>query len=718
MNEIRLRRTLSLFLSLFFVFGSFAPQAFSATPAVSNFPAPQTFPTPDSHARIPLLEYHHFGPKEDRWTRSYDHFRKDLEWLYNNDYRSVSMADFTAGNFSLSPGMKPVVFTFDDGLDSQIQLDKDGKVLPDTAVGIMDNFLKVHPDFGSASVFYVNGNFFSASPDRVRVVQYLLTTGREVQNHTLNHADLSKSSTTEIEKQMGWFDPYFRKELYARGGEWMTSLNPGLSLAYPFGGVPKTTDGMDVVKKYTKYALLVGADPAYPPGNLKFDAYHIPRIQAIDDEWRRWFRRSPGSVAREEGKDRGEVFVPYRVPGTVSNVSVAPVINASEAVSSPLPPPAPPKVYPFDACRDPLAQQFIHYKESGALERTRLASDPMNFMHVGARMIQRYLRETYAFSQVRAIYFTSSTAAGETGKKLVERLKKSGGNAVVFDIKETPGYLSFVTQPDGKEHKGKIENLRSYVSWLQTQGIYVIARIVVFKDEMAARQHPDWAIQDVSGGVWRDNKGVSWLDPSNQDAQNYILDLAKKVAAAGVDEVQYDYVRFPTEGALDRMRFRHYDGKGPKWEVIRDFVRRSRQELLPYAVSLSADIFGIVGWNNGYDAKSTGQKIECLAPYLDAIYPMGYPSHFGPGFGGHKNPADEPYFFTKTTTGYFVKFAEGTHTQIRPWLQAFTYRVTIPYNAKYISEQVRGTKDAGGVGYSLWNAGNAYDVAWPALGAF
>ena len=95
---------------------------------------------------------------------------------------------------------------------------------------------------------------------------------------------------------------------------------------------------------------------------------------------------------------------------------------------------------------------------------------------------------------------------------------------------------------------------------------------------------------------------------------------------------------------------------------------------------------------------------------------MVYPSHFGPGFGGHKNPADEPYYFTWRTAQYFTDFAKGTGVAIRPWLQAFMYRVTITYNGKYISEQMRGSFDAGGDGFVLWNAGNGYDVAWGVIG--
>ncbi|MEK7545088.1 MAG: putative glycoside hydrolase [Patescibacteria group bacterium] len=620
---------------------------------------------PNELGFIPVLEYHRFGEKDERWVRSYDGFRSDLEWLYNNNYRAVSVQDYFEQKINIPFGKKPVIFTFDDGHDSQIQLNAFGEVMPHTAVFIMDEFLKVHPDFGSSSVFYINRNFFSASPDRLAVLKYLEKTGREVQQHTATHTDLSKIPAPQVEGELSWLTDLFQK-----AGLTMHQI----SIAYPFGGVP-IAENLKIVQKYAKIGFLVGADPARMPYDPKFDAHHIPRIQAIDDEWKRWFRRAPGVTAFQ--KD-AEIFIPFVSDGK-------PGIH---------------KAFPYHACNDPEAQTFIDFKSMGIFGKLKYALFAGYFMNFPL-IFERYLRQEILFRFPHGIYFTSSTAAGETGKRLVQKLSDVSGNMVVFDIKETPGTVS------------DLEKLVGTVRSFREKGLYVVARIVVFKDQKTAAAHPSWAIQNAGGGVWHDEKGVAWLDPSHPEAQDYIIGLAKKVAAIGVDEIQYDYVRFPTEGSLSAMRF-HSVG-ADKWPTIRDFLRRSRKALMPTGVALSADIFGIVGWNKGYDAKSTGQKIECVAPYLDAIYPMGYPSHFGPGFAGYDNPADKPYDFTHKTTKFFVDFAEGTYTHIRPWLQAFTYRVTIPYNSDYIYQQIKATKDAGGTGFALWNAGNNYDVAWGAF---
>jgi len=122
---------------------------------------------------------------------------------------------------------------------------------------------------------------------------------------------------------------------------------------------------------------------------------------------------------------------------------------------------------------------------------------------------------------------------------------------------------------------------------------------------------------------------------------------------------------------------------------------------------LSLDVYGVIVWNNEYDSMSTGQKVACLGPYVDVVYPMVYPSHFGPGFGGFANPGDEPYYFVAESLKLFNKYLEGTNTEVRPWLQAFAWRVN-NYGQWYVDEQVKATNDQGWKGYALWNAGNNY----------
>ncbi len=697
---------------------------------------------PNELGRIPIMEYHQIGPKDASYTRSFDHFRQDLEWLYNNDYRAISIQDFMNQHIAVPFGKKPVVFTFDDGGYTQMNF-KDGKVDPYTAIGIMDDFLKVHPDFGSAAIFYINKSPFKLVPNTKEALQYLLSTGREIGNHTLTHANLSLLDADGVMSEIQNEEDYIRS---------FGLVNfPLDSIAYPFGGVPKGAAMTAVAKKF-RLGLLVGADPAWVPWSAKYDAMRVPRIQAIDDEWKRWFTRTPGDTARREG---AEIFKPYVSDGNPDTVTaeslsgldkaklrsglvaqlwdgVMPTVSASvppvqqqqqaqsvDPVVAPTvqpvvvtPPPRP--TYPYDECKDAEADTYINYKKKGVLISPDVQGWDWKYVALSPDIAKHWLAILQKKANIkRGIYFTGSTAASDTGAKLATRLLAAGGNMVTFDLDESEGSLTY-GKPD---QKPILKDMRAFIKDMHSRGIYVVARLVAFKEKRVLFARPDLAIQSAGGGAWKDNKGAAWLDASNPQTVQYVIDETKEAAAMGVDEVQFDYVRFPTEGNLSAMRFKGFDpAKTQKWEVIRDFMREARKQTIPTGVKLGADIFGIVGWQHGYDAKTTGQKIECIAPYLDVIYPMGYPSHFGPGFGGHKNPADEPYFFTWQTAKYFVDYAKGAETAIRPWLQSFTYRVTIPYNSDYIYQQMKGARDAGSDGFVLWNASNTYDIAWPAIG--
>lgn len=690
---------------------------------------------PNELGRIPILEYHQVGPKEERWTRSFENFRMDLEWLYNNDYRAVSIDDFAQQRISLPYGKKPVIFTFDDGGYTQLNF-KDGRVDPYTAVGVMDEFLKKRPDFGASAVFYVNNAPFKLVNDKKKAIEYLLSSGRQIGNHTMTHANLAKLNASGVEKELSRLDNYVR-------GLGFQDVDLS-TLAYPFGGVPRG-DSARVMKKYAELGLLVGADPANVPYHVNYDPYFVPRIQAIDSEWKRWFKRGAKDTARsaavlpfapfvsdgnadvitvlsEAGLKRASVRKGVNV--VVSGGGVANALSftkkATTAVRASVEDDETLQIslemkkekYPYEDCNDSDAAKFIEYKKSGILGEQKtsffnwsgIVSLPKTFLH--------FVRTNSRPEVVRGIYFTGSTATSDAGKRLVEKLLASGGNTLVVDINESDGALTY-----GKlDQKPILRDLRANIAEWKSKGIYVVARVVAFKERVVSRARSDLAIKNAGGGAWRDNRGSVWLDPSNPQTVQYAIDMAKEAAIMGVDEVQFDYVRFPTEGNLGAARFMFDPKKKQKWEVIRDFLKEARTQLIPLGVSLSADIFGIVGWQPAPNYRTTGQRIECVAPYLDVIYPMGYPSHFGPGFGGHANPADEPYYFTWKTSQYFVDYAKGTGVAIRPWLQSFTYRVTIPYNSSYISEQMRGAFAAGSQGFVLWNAGNAYDIGWSVIG--
>lgn len=291
---------------------------------------------------------------------------------------------------------------------------------------------------------------------------------------------------------------------------------------------------------------------------------------------------------------------------------------------------------------------------------------------------------------------------------------------VIFDLKETAGEIFYDTQLPLAQEIGavslRIPDVKKLVRVLHRRGIYAVARLTVFKDAQLAKMKPEYALHRRSNGqVHNEGEVAEWLDPSHPGAQDYNIELAKEVAKLGVDEIQFDYIRFPTLGYNPDV-FYYFQKEEPekqKHEVIAEFLSRARKELQPYGVKLSIDVFGIIAWNEQSDIDATGQSISVLADYVDAVYPMVYPSHFGPGFGGHKNPADEPYFFIQDSVKKFQSLI-GERAEIIPWIQGFPYRVT-NFNTQYLREQIRALEDLGIPSFAVWSAANRYDVSLPAF---
>lgn len=321
---------------------------------------------------------------------------------------------------------------------------------------------------------------------------------------------------------------------------------------------------------------------------------------------------------------------------------------------------------------------------------------------------------------IHAIYMTSSTAAGTPGEKLMDDFLKVGGNAVVFDVQDSGGHLAFPSNVPLSAELGnrgeRIKNLQELVSKIHDRNMYAIARFVLFKNYFLAAKKPAWTLKRKGTArpfVSRD--GPIWLDPGNDELRQYIFDVAREIADAGVDEIQFDYVRFP-EGGYYTSSFTGSDTM-TRDQAMTSFIAEAADVLHERGVSLSMDVFGIVVWDN-ISWKVIGQNVGELSKYVDAIYPMPYPSHFGPGWGGHRNPADEPYFFVQETTKKFLEQTRNEdgaqRTKIRPWLQGFAMRVS-RFGPQYIKDQIRALTDIGQAEFSVWNARNDYRVTFAAL---
>lgn len=315
--------------------------------------------------------------------------------------------------------------------------------------------------------------------------------------------------------------------------------------------------------------------------------------------------------------------------------------------------------------------------------------------------------------EVRAIYLQGqNTVPGRLAEEL-ERLKAARGNAVVFDVKDIIGVVNYRSSVE------EVEALRSYpppipdlaktIRYLHDNKIFVIARMALFQDRNLAEQKPALAIKNGTD-VLRWKGRPLWVDPSLDAVQSYNLKLVEELVRLGVDEIQFDYVRYPAEGDLSRVVYRNVDKPEDKTYHLKRFLTAARVLTEGTGVRTAIDIFGIVAWGVPADVSATGQRIEELSRYVDVISPMLYPSHFGLLWDGIENPADHPKHFYVHGVRRVLERA-GNRTVVRPWVQAFHWRVT-NYTENYVPQQIAGLREGGGVGWMLWNAGNKYEIPY------
>jgi hypothetical protein len=308
---------------------------------------------------------------------------------------------------------------------------------------------------------------------------------------------------------------------------------------------------------------------------------------------------------------------------------------------------------------------------------------------------------------------------------LLVTAKRAGFNTVVFDVKEKKGevYFDISNFPQLKyTFSNPILNINDTVEKLHAQGFYAVARIVVFYNVATARKHPELRPIDRTGGHWQERAEFpAWLDPSHPLVQAELLQIIDIVASSNIDEIQLDYVRFPTEGRVydaifyyereDKQKAQQDSNykKREKSDVITDFVREARRVVDRHAVKLSADVFAIVAWQRQMDIRVVGQDITSLSPYLHAIHPMVYSSHFSDDFGFSTGDfINKPYSLVKEGIERTIEGSAPICVVI-PYLQAFSWRVN--YNKEYIFQQLNATKDTKAKGYILWNQDGVYRQA-------
>jgi len=343
---------------------------------------------------------------------------------------------------------------------------------------------------------------------------------------------------------------------------------------------------------------------------------------------------------------------------------------------------------------------------------------------------------------VKSIYMTACVASTIDFKQdLVDVIDTTEVNAIVIDIKDFTGTVSFDTGKnlEGEQGTGcRAKDLSTFVESLHKKGIYVIGRVTVFQDPFYSKLHPELAVKKASdGSVWKDHKGLSFIDVGAKAYWDYIIELAKLSHQAGFDEINFDYIRFPSDGNMKDIYFSHVAdilkenptlGKQLALENFFKYLKdeidaynkeNEKDEILP--LMTSADLFGMVTTN--YDDLNIGQVLERTLPYFDYVAPMVYPSHYPAQFNGWPDPNKVPYDLIHFVMGSAVKRAEtlqnATTTpeivrehvskeQLRPWIQDFDYGGN--YGPTEVRQQIQASYDVGLDSWMLWAPSNRYTI--------
>ena len=371
--------------------------------------------------------------------------------------------------------------------------------------------------------------------------------------------------------------------------------------------------------------------------------------------------------------------------------------------------------------------------EDGAFELERRPSGPVRILAPGYRRAEvdyapgRPLDARLEPIVVKALYLTLYGVADRgLRQNALDLIEKTEANALVIDVKGDRGKLAYrsavpLAEAIGANDEPTIGNVEELLATLKQRNIYTIARVVVFKDDMLARNGPragfDVAVKDGSTNEpWIDGEKLAWVDPLRQEAWEYNIALAREAALKGFDEVQFDYVRFPTDPAagssMAAARFSRRAGEEERVAAITTFLKKAHAEVRVAGAYLGADIFGYVPWDEG--DLGIGQQFEAVAANVDYVCPMVYPSTYQaglPGMIGFPGVVAKPYEVVFESMRRAQARAAGTGSVMRPWLQYFDdypWQTGRRYNAAEVAAQRKAAADAGSIGWMLWDPANRY----------
>ena len=322
---------------------------------------------------------------------------------------------------------------------------------------------------------------------------------------------------------------------------------------------------------------------------------------------------------------------------------------------------------------------------------------------------------------VKALYMTSWVAGTPSIREnVVSIIEKTEANAVVIDIKDYTGRVAFEPNDPALMKIGssdkRIADIDAFIDELHSKGIYVIGRIAAFQDPYMVKLHPEWAVRRASdGGIWKDYKGISWIDPGAKGMWDYLANLSKESHSRGFDEINFDYIRFPSDGNMRDIAYT-FSSTTKKAKTMESFYEFINKELKKDNITISADLFGMT--TTASDDMNIGQVLVDALKNFDYVSPMVYPSHFPATWNGYKNPAAVPYEVVKASMGSAVARAEAASTsplKLRPWLQDFNLGAV--YTPAMVKAEMQATYDVGLTSWMIWDPNNKFTSSKAAMKA-
>lgn len=336
-------------------------------------------------------------------------------------------------------------------------------------------------------------------------------------------------------------------------------------------------------------------------------------------------------------------------------------------------------------------------------------------------------------SPVKGIYMTSYVAGTKDWREsMVKMIDETELNSIVIDVKDYTGRIAFEVKDPSLKETGAVENripdIVEFISYLHSKNIYAIARISVFQDAYLVKKRPDLAVKTKTGTVWKDYKGIAWLNPASREVWDYTIKISKEAERVGFDELNYDYIRYPSDGDMKNIVLPYADGAKTKAESLKLFFAYLSENLTDLEIPLSIDMFGFVTTHT--DDLNIGQILEDAVPYFDYICPMVYPSHYPKTYMGFSNPANHPYevikFAMDTAIQRLINQSLGLSpmststspaslsssnfkiliSKLRPWLQDFD--LGADYTAEMIRKEKQAVYDSGLTSWLLWDPANKY----------